>query len=222
LTEIPEHLLRRSRERRAALGLGGEGGEAETAAATTGTPAAAAPGTQSAPGGPSTEVQPAAGAAAPAVVEEEPVSVPTYIAPRGPHKSRIPIWVMPVLVALPLWAALYPGAFGSHLKAASTDPFVVGNNVYHSAGCAGCHGANGEGGIGPALHGGQSKLTFPNVADQIKWVQTGSAALAPETKYGDPNRAGGQRVAKADMPAFATTLSPSDIAAVVQYEREKL
>jgi mono/diheme cytochrome c family protein len=214
LTEIPEHLLRRSRERRAALGLGGEGGEATDAPAAAETPAA--------PAGSSTEVQPAAAAATPAVVEEEPVSVPTYIAPRGPHKSRIPIWVMPVLVALPLWAALYPGAFGNHQKATSSDPLVVGNNVYHSAGCAGCHGANGEGGVGPALHGGQSKLTFPNVADQIKWIQNGSVSLTPGSPYGDPKRPGGQRTAKADMPAFASTLSASEIAAVVQYEREAL
>ena len=93
---------------------------------------------------------------------------------------------MPVLVALPLWAALYPGAFGNHQKAGTTDPLVIGEQVYHSAGCSGCHGADGEGGVGPALHGGQSKLTFPNVADQIKWVQTGSQGLAPGTKYGDP------------------------------------
>jgi len=129
---------------------------------------------------------------------------------------------MPVLVALPLWAALYPGAFGNHKKAVSTDPLVIGQQVYHSAGCSGCHGANGEGGVGPALHGGQAKLTFPNVTDQIKWVQTGSQSLASGIRYGDPNRPGGQRVAKADMPAFGTTLSPSDIQAVVTYERTKL
>jgi mono/diheme cytochrome c family protein len=214
LTEIPEHLLRRSRERRAALGLGGEGGDAGApAAAEAGAPAPARPA--------STEVQPAAAAAAPAVIEES-VPVPTYIAPKGPHKARVPIWVMPVLVALPVWAALFPGAFGNHQKATTTDPLVIGEQVYHSVGCAGCHGANGEGGVGPALHGGASKLTFPNVADQIKWVQNGSAALAPGTKYGDPNRAGGQRAAKADMPAFGSSLSAAQIQAVVQYERDKL
>jgi mono/diheme cytochrome c family protein len=221
LTEIPEHLLRRSRERRAALGLGGgDGGDAE--APGGGAPASAEPAGAAPARAASTDVQPAAAAGRPAVIEEEPVYVRTYVAPKGPHKTPVPLWVMPVLIALPLWAALFPGAFGNHLKATTTDPLVIGNSVYHSAGCSGCHGANGEGGVGPALHGGASKLTFPNVADQIKWIQTGSQSLAPGTKYGDPNRAGGQRVAKGDMPAFGTSLSAAQIQAVVQYERDKL
>ncbi len=222
MTEIPEHLLRRSRERRAALGLGSEGGEAEAAAP------AAAPGAGTRPAEPSTstEVQPAAASgappAAPAVVEEEPTPAPTYIAPRGPHKSKVPLWVMPVLVALPLWAALYPGAFGNHKKVNSTDPLVVGNQVYHSAGCSGCHGANGEGGVGPALHGGQAVLTFPNITDQINWVHTGSAPFAGK-KYGNPNRPGGQHgPATGGMPAFAGTLTDTQIQDVVQYERQAL
>jgi mono/diheme cytochrome c family protein len=225
LTEIPEHLLRRSRERRAALGLssgsgdesGPSGGEAAVApAAPSGAERAAAP----ARAGASTEVATAPPPGVPAVPQEPG---PTYIAPpRGPHKSKIPIWVMPVLIVIPLWAFLYPGAFTSHKKTVVTDPLVLGQQVYTSAGCSGCHGATGGGGVGPALHGGQSKLTFPNVQDQINWVKNGSISLAPGTKYGDPNRPGGQRVAKADMPAFGSTLSPAQIQDVVQYEREKL
>jgi mono/diheme cytochrome c family protein len=132
---------------------------------------------------------------------------------------------MPVLVALPLWAFLYPGAFGNHHKAAATDPLTIGNQVYHSAGCSGCHGSNGEGGVGPALHAGESVKTFPNVADQIAWVKDGSLSLKQGTPYGDPSRAGGQRTVKeptGDMPAFGSTLSTQQIQAVVQYEREKL
>ena len=55
------------------------------------------------------------------------------------------------------------------------DPLVVGAQVYRQAGCSGCHGANGEGGVGPALQNGDAKLTFPNEADHIDWVKTGSA-----------------------------------------------
>jgi mono/diheme cytochrome c family protein len=224
LTEIPEHLLRRSRERRAALGLSG-GGEGEEAAPPGGAaaPPPAATGAAGAPRAPSTEVA-VAGAAAPATVVPPEEALPTYIAvPRGPHKTKIPLWVMPVLVAIPLWAFLFPGAFGNHQKASvSTDPLVIGNQVYHSAGCSGCHGANGEGGVGPVLHGGQSVLTFPNIADQISWVKTGSAPFAGK-KYGDPNRAGGQHgPATGGMPAFGTTLSQAQIEAVVTYERTKL
>jgi mono/diheme cytochrome c family protein len=224
LTEIPEHLLRRSRERRAALGLSGGGeGEEEAASGGAATPPPATPGAGGAPRTPSTEVA-VAGGAAPATVVAPAETLPKYIAvPRGPHKTRIPLWVMPVLVAIPLWAFLFPGAFGNHQKrAVSTDPLVIGNQVYHSAGCSGCHGANGEGAVGPALHGGQSVLTFPNVADQISWVKTGSAPFAGK-KYGSPTRAGGQHgPATGGMPAFGTTLSQSQIEAVVTYERTKL
>jgi mono/diheme cytochrome c family protein len=224
LTEIPEHLLRRSRERRAALGLSG-GGEGEEAAPSGEAPAPPRATAGAGAGGtPSTEVA-VPGGAAPAVVAPEPAeSLPTYIAtPRGPHKTKIPLWVMPVLVAIPLWAFLFPGAFGNHQKpAVSTDPIVVGNQVYHSAGCSGCHGANGEGGVGPALHGGQAALTFPDIADQVSWVKTGSAPFAGK-KYGDPNRPGGQHIAKSGgMPPFKGTLSDTEIKNVVTFERDGL
>src|SRR6516164_6912125 len=159
MTEIPEHLLRRSRERRAALGLSsgsdresGESGGRAAPAKPEAPPRAAA----------STEVASTAEAGAPVRVEEP---ARTYVAPpRGPHKSKVPIWVMPVLIAIPLWAFLYPGAFTSHKKAVVTDPLVLGQQTY-AANCASCHGATGGGGVGPALHGGQSKLTFPNIQD---------------------------------------------------------
>jgi mono/diheme cytochrome c family protein len=223
LTEIPEHLLRRSRERRAALGLPGAGGD-EGESGGGAAPAKAEPSATQPARAASTGVAPAS-ASAPATVEEQIPEKPTYIAPRGPHKTKVPLWVMPVLVALPLWAFLYPGAFGNHHKVAAADPLTIGNQVYHSAGCSGCHGSNGEGGVGPALHAGESVKTFPNVADQIAWVKNGSQSLKQGTAYGDANRAGGQRTVKeptGDMPAFGSTLSTQQIQAVVQYEREKL
>jgi mono/diheme cytochrome c family protein len=216
LTEIPEHLLRRSRERRAALGLGGDGGgggeESSGSAlpARTDAPAGAAP-------------VKAAPVKAPAIVEEPLVPEPVaYVRPTGPHKLPVPIWAMPVLIAVPLWAFFFPGAFSNHQKAVVSDPVTIGNAVYHSN-CSTCHGSNGEGGVGPALHGGLSALTFPNVADQINWVKNGSTGLAKNTPYGDPNRAGGQHVAaKNDMPGFASSLSAAQIQDVVTYERTKL
>lgn len=218
MTEIPEHLLRRSRERRAALGLGGgdAGGDGEQAAlpAKSAAPTAAAPAK-------------AAGTSAPAkkaaVAVEEPVEVVTYVAPpKGPHKSRIPLFVMPVLIGLPLWAAFFPSAFSNHHKVTITDPVQLGAIVYQGN-CATCHGAHGEGGVGPALHGGESKLTFPQIADQIAWVNNGSMGLSPNQPYGDPNRTGGQhKASKNDMPAFKGTLSPTQIMDVVLYERSSL
>jgi mono/diheme cytochrome c family protein len=224
LTEIPEHLLRRSRERRAALGLSGGGDDQEalpSGAAGEGEAPTESPGRARAA---STEVATTGVAAPPAIVDEAPPeTLPTYVAPpRGPHKTRIPLWVMPVLIALPVWAFLFPGAFGSHIKATTTNPIVLGNQVYHSSGCSGCHGANGEGGVGPALHAGQSVLTFPNVQDQINWIKTGSVAFTGKM-YGNPNRPGGQRgPSKGDMPGFASTLSETQIEAVVTYERTAL
>src|SRR5437660_1361545 len=85
---------------------------------------------------------------------EKPAPSP-YVAPVGPHKTKVPIWVMPVLIGLPVWAFLYPGAFGNHTRAtAPADPLVLGQQIFHSKGCSGCHGNAGEGGVGPKLAGG--------------------------------------------------------------------
>jgi mono/diheme cytochrome c family protein len=214
MTEIPEHLLRRSRERREALGLAeGEGTASASSSESESAPAAAA----------SSAVATEDEAATPAVAEPvitEPAE-PVYVAPKL-GRNKIPIWVMPILIGLPLWAFLYPGSFTNHKKAVVEDPLVLGAQVYQSAGCSGCHGKAGEGGVGPALQHGAAKLTFPNIADQVSWVKTGSAPFAGKN-YGDPNRPGGQHgPAKGVMPAFGGTLSQTQIDAVVLYEREKL
>lgn len=211
MTEVPEHLLRRSQERRAALGLGGGGGAAP---AETSAPAAAAASEAPAADAPAVPA-PAAAPAAPAVVD-----VPAYVEP--PRVRRTPVWVYPVLGLLPFWAILFFGAFGTR-ESGPVDPMVLGEHVYQTAGCAGCHGATGQGsGDFPKLAGGEAAKTFPNVADHIKWVQTGSAPFKGKP-YGDPNREGGQHVAKTGaMPAFAGSLSEQEIEAVVQYEREGL
>ena len=214
MTEIPEHLLRRSRERREALGLGGgEGGEGAAPAAAP-APAAVAAG-------------PAAGSAAPAVAEEAGVpavveeEAPTYVAPSRPARNKVPLWVMPVLIGLPLWAALYPGAFSNPTPKVTVSPLVDGQQVYGTY-CSACHGASGEGGVGPKLAGGQAVLTFPNIQDHINWVETGSQSKQGQ-KYGDPKRPGGQHVAsKGDMPAFAGNLTAQQIQDVVNYERTSL
>jgi len=221
VTEIPEHLLRRSRERRAALGDGEAGGESAPAPAASEAAAPASSETAPVPAAAAPAAPAAARATAPAVVEE-PLA-PVYIAGQAAHRSRIPIWAAPILLILPFWAVLYAGAFGTRGKTGPVDPLVLGQQVYNSAGCSGCHGAAGEGGVGPALHGGEAKLTFPNEADHIKWVQEGSQSKPVGTPYGDPNRPGGQHKVKiAGMPAFASSLSQAQIEAVVKYEREKL
>ena len=208
MTEIPEHLLRRSKERRAALS--GEGTATEEAAAVTAeTPRAAAPVRASAP--PETQ---AAGGTPPARTPGPgpgPASPPQ---PRyGPTRTKTPLWVMPVLVLLPLWGIVYLGAFGSRTKTASNSPVTVGAGIYTSAGCAGCHGANGEGGVGPQLNSGAVLKQWPNLQDHINWVHTGGATHIGQTIGGVVVTAGNA------MPAFQGVLTDAQIADVVCFER---
>ncbi|MDQ3898675.1 MAG: cytochrome c, partial [Actinomycetota bacterium] len=134
-------------------------------------------------------------------------------------RSGIPTWMMPVLLVLPFWAIVYMGAFAAPKSAGGPR---TGAQVYAAAGCGSCHGPTGGGGVGPKLAGGETKLTFPNEEDHIKWVTEGSAPSRGKS-YGDPNRPGGPRpAASGGMPAFGGQLSPEEIRAVVQYEREQL
>ena len=226
MTEVPEHLLRRARERRAAL-TGGDAGGAAAPAAEEGAPAeeedaGGAVARAAAPVAPAARA-PAPAAPAPLVTQQPEPEVPAvYAAAARASPTRVPTWVVPVLAVLPVWGFLYLGAFGNRNKPQVVDPLVLGAQVYRSAGCSGCHGASGEGGVGPALQKGGAKLTFPNVDDQLSWVRTGSGPFAGKP-YGDSNRPGGQRgPAKGIMPAFGSTLSDAQIRAVVTYEREKL
>jgi mono/diheme cytochrome c family protein len=207
VTEIPEHLLRRSKERRAALS--GEGTATEEAAAVTAeTPRAAAPVRASAP--PATQ---AAGGAPPGRTPA-PGPGPASPPPRfRPTRTKTPLWVMPVLVLLPLWGIVYLGAFGSRAKVASNSPVTVGAGIYTSIGCAGCHGANGEGGVGPQLNNGAVLKQWPNLQDHINWVHTGGATHIGQT-------IGGVVVTASNaMPAFNGVLKDTEIADVVCYER---
>lgn len=225
VTEVPEYLLERSRQRRAALGLPGGDAPAGAAAATS------APGPDAggpAPGGGSVPAAVAATAPAegmPAAaalvggVATAPETLPVSHVESGP-RSGIPVWMMPVLLLLPFWGVIYMGSFSAP-KAAAGGP-INGAQVYVKAGCGSCHGATGGGGVGPKLAGGEAKLTFPNEADHIAWVETGSSPSKGKS-YGDPNRPGGARpAASGGMPAFKGQLTPEEIQAVVTYERDRL
>lgn len=218
MTEIPEHLLRRSRERRAALSGGDEAttgaATAEAAAVTAESPKSTAP--VVAPSAAPATSAGGAGGAAPTATPPAPAEVPDQ--PRiGPTRTKIPLWVMPVLAALPLWGIVYLGAFGPRQKASANDPVTVGGQLF-AANCSSCHGANGEGGVGPKLSGGEVVKTWPKVADHVSWVRTGGAPFVGKT-YG----AQGHSVpANNVMPAFQGTLSDTQIIQVVCYERVAL
>lgn len=122
--------------------------------------------------------------------------------------------MVPALAALPLWGFLYLGIFGE--RAADGEIAVSGAQVYASN-CASCHGATGEGGGAfPALANGASVDVFPDEADHIEWVKTGSQPFR-----GQPYGAEGT-IATGNMPGFEATLSEEEIQAVVTYERDSL
>ena len=213
MTEIPEHLLERSKARRAALGLLKDG---ETASSTTPVKAgetAAEPAAAAAPA--------AKAAAAPAPVAiKAPEPVPPYVAAALARK-KMPFWVVPVLLFLPIWMIMYVGTL-ERPPAATTGLLAVGASDY-AGNCASCHGAGGGGGTGHQLNNGEVLATFPNAAEHVWWVVNGSTtAVGIGSPYGNPDRPGGQRIAAGGMASWAATLSAQDLLAVVYYERIRL
>jgi hypothetical protein len=224
VTEIPEHLLKRSRERRAALGLGGgdtgAGGEstqeapaASAPAATTGaTPAAAAP-----PSGPAGRKA----VAAPAAPPPKPDS-PVVVAYK--RRAKIPMWAMAALSLMPLWIFMYVRSLTvPPVKAAG--PMGEGAEVYTK--CQSCHGGSGEGGTGRPFANGEVNLTFPNIEDQLRFVYFGTEGYnnAGVAIYGNPNREGGPHTAGSlgIMPGWGSAaggeLTDAEILSVVCHER---
>jgi mono/diheme cytochrome c family protein len=198
VTEIPEHLLKRSRERRAAIG-----GEE-------------APASESAPTGDAVEAAPAPEPVAAAVAATpEPAAVPEPMRPEvaaAMRRKKIPFWAMPVLVALPLWAYVYQAT----LEPAPTGeltPVEEGGLIYRSAACSGCHGAGGAGSSSvPALT--EVLATWPDYRDQMMWVRLGSTGWS---EFADTYGAQDNPVA-GGMPTHAG-LDDQELALVVLYER---
>jgi mono/diheme cytochrome c family protein len=224
VTEIPEHLLKRSKERRAALGLGDDAAsEAPAAGATAATPAvrettAPAP-AAAAPTG--RAAAPAAAASAPPARPDSPV-VAAY-----KRRRRIPYWAMAALSLMPIWAFMYWRSLTEQAEAAE-GPIGVGAEVYSN--CASCHGGTGAGGVGYPFAGGEVLLTFPHIEDQLRYVYfgTGEYNLAGVEIYGNPEREGGPHItgARGNMPQQGELagggLTDAEILAVVCHERYTL
>lgn len=207
MTEIPEHLLQRSRERRAAAagGGGGEGassGDAGTGASATpsATPAKAAP---------------AGLPAHPAPEEAAPPAPPSAVVQAYQRRKKIPFWAMPVLAALPVWAYVFAGTLEPPPE--GEGPAALGTVLYSSNGCAGCHGATGGGGVGPGFSAGAIYETWPTFEEHFEWVRLGSAGWLAE--HGDTYGATGKPV-NGGMPGFAAeSLSDADLLYIVLHER---
>jgi hypothetical protein len=210
VTEIPEHLLKRSRERRTAMG--GESGAPAPTEGASSTPAAAAatPATRPA-------------AAAPAPKAPAPRPVPAYVA-AARNRRKIPVWISPVLALLPIWMFLFVNAMTQQPRKV-TGPLAEGATVFNK--CASCHAADGSGGTGYALYNGEVHKSFPNIADQIRFIYNGNRpyvgkTYTPADREGGPHVGGVKGVAGA-MPAWGSKaggeLTDAELLAVVCHER---
>ena len=215
MTEIPEHLLKRSKERRAAAG--GDAATAATPAASASASASTDVATQAA-ATPAKAAAPAkkAGPAAPPPPKPDPAFVAA-----AKNRKRIPFWAMATLSLLPIWGFMYVQGVKPEAKVIS-GPLGEGTEIY-SANCSGCHGAAGGGGAGRPLVEGDSMITFPHIEDQLNLVYVGSQAFADAGLpfYGDPSVAH-LGFNGAYMPAQGASLTEAEILAVVCHERYDL
>jgi len=206
VTEIPEHLLKRSQARKA-------GNDAAAASAPATNPATTSAGGQSTVPAVAAPKAPAVPAGPPPPKPDIPV-VAAYKA-----RKKIPVWAMVTLSILPLWAFMYILALRPQPVKAS-GPLGVGAEVY-GKNCAGCHGAEGAGVAGGAYGfvDGDAMKTFPHIEDQIRWVYLGTAeySAANITIPGDPNREGGPHVtgANGQMPGQKALQSQAEILGAV-------
>lgn len=204
MTEIPEHLLKRSRERRAAMGGdgGGDSQASESPAQAADASPAPAP-TSSMPAHSEPETRPAA-------------PVPSTMVEAYRRRRKIPFWAMPVLAALPLWAYIYQGTLSP--PPAGEGPETLGAELFSQLGCSGCHGAGGAGsGSFPGFTNGRIFETFPDWPTHFEWVRLGSAGWLHQrgATYGASNKpvAGG-------MPGFTEEQLPDvDLLYIVLHER---
>jgi len=218
VTEIPEHLLKRSRERRDAIGQGGDT-PSDAAPATaveksaTATPAAAPPA--------STGPAPRTAAAEPAA-PKPPKPDPHYVVAAN-QRRKVPFWAMATLSLMPVWGFMYVRAITDSGEVAA-GPLAEGAEIYNN--CASCHGAGGGGGTGYQFSEGEVLKSFPNIEDQIRYVYYGTEQynLAGIEIYGNPERDGGPHItgAQGPMPAFGAQLTEYEIVEVICHERYTL
>ncbi len=221
MTEVPEYLFERSRQRRIDLGLLDDGGG--------GTPSAsgASEGGAVASSGPSSaDVIAAAKADAKLELQAESGIEPVWVS-AARSRTKIPIWALPVMFFLPLWAFVYV-----KLTEPPPEPVTAINEgaATYAARCASCHNGTGAGseggGVGRPLYNGEVLLTFPKLeADMLHWLEVGSEGIGIGNAYGATDRPGGAHISGetgANMPGFGGALSEYKIYSVARYIREVL
>ncbi len=203
MTEIPEHLLARSKQRRSALTGEGDASESATPATTESADSPAPTESASAP---------ATTAAAAPATEPEPEPTPPWVE-AAESRKKVPWWAAAALAIVPLYFIVYAWTLGE--PSAGEGPLAIGEEIY-GVGCAGCHGGGGGGGSGPALAGGAVVETFPAPVDQVTWIALGSSGYqdAGLSTYGAQDKP-----INGGMPGQQANLSPAEIMEVVLAER---
>ncbi len=215
MTEIPEHLLKRSKAAKGKTGgdAGSESSESAAPAASEGaaTPVASGDATPAAPAGPVVtfpNLDP----------EPEPAKPEPPFVTAAKSRNRIPVWALPVVAALPIWAMSFAGTMQQ--PEAEDQVIIESAAIYTEAGCAGCHGGGGGGGSGYQLSEGEVITTFPGVVDQMLHVARGSAAIDGQTYGADGRRVAG--ASGAQMPAQTGSLTVHELELVIYHERATL
>ncbi len=219
MTEVPAHILERTRQRRLALGLPVSGGGDAPASGGAAVATATAVAEETAPA----VIDPAV---ASAIAEAPPSEVVTTedspAVKAAKSRRKAPWWAIVALVALPLWGFFYLNS----LERPVSEPALIaaGRSVYAEAGCAGCHGADGEGGAGPNLH--EIQETFPTPAAMGTWIRIGTAGWTAEygadVPYGAQGRLIGETMgAGAIMPGHdLDKLGDEELLEVVMFIRQ--
>jgi len=222
VTEVPEYLFERSRQRRIDLGLLDDDGSGGAPAAS-----GASEGAALASSGPSSaDVIAAAKADAKLEIQTESGIEPVWVS-AARSRTRIPMWALPVMFFLPLWAFVYV-----KLTEPPPEPVtaITEGAATYAARCASCHGGAGAGseggGVGRPLYNGEVLLTFPKLGtDMLYWLEVGSEGVGIGNAYGATDRPGGAHISGetgANMPGFGGPLSEYKIYSVARYIREVL
>lgn len=134
-------------------------------------------------------------------------------------RQKIPYWVMPVLLFLPIWLVMYVGTLEDPTR---EEGVIYEGGLVYAEHCASCHGATGGGGVGPAFGNGAIIDTFSLLESQVAWVVHGTAGYqdAGFDTYGDNNTPLG--ATGANMPAFGADLTVEELVTSVLYERIEL
>jgi mono/diheme cytochrome c family protein len=131
-------------------------------------------------------------------------------------RKKIPYWVLPILIMLPVWGIVYMYTLD---KPSPTVAGPIATGTTEFATCAACHGGGGVGGVGPKLAGGNVLKQFPKIQDHLRWVMEGSQGFKDLgiLTYGTKHTSVNAGV----MPGWSS-LDANHLVGVVRYEREVL